>query len=1038
MKEGNIMGEIIASTYEIIDRIGSGGGGVVYLANHLRLGKRVVLKADKRKLTTRPEILRREVDALKDLSHTYIPQVYDFFVEGETVYTVMDYIEGESLDRPLKRGERFSQPQVISWACELLEALAYLHSPTHGTPPRGIVHSDIKPANIMVTPQGHICLIDFNIALALGEDNVVGRSAGYASPEHYGLDFSSDTPIMDDATEVMEIGDDTVPMTRSEYSSSSKKIVVPDTRSDIYSLGATLYHLLSGFRPAKDAIEVEALSESEFSPLLVQIITKAMNPNPDLRYQTAEEMLYALTHLRQNDPRAKRQKKNTIIVSSILTLTLIAGSFTSFVGLKRMEMTQKSLTLAEYSQNALSNGDPGLAIKYALDALPQRGSVFVPPYTSAAKKALADSLGVYDLDDGFKNHRMIELPSETFKTVISNDGKKGAAVYSFAVAVFDTETGETIVTLPTVKSALADVVFIDDNTIVYAGENGICAYDVREKKELWTGKPATSIALSADRKTVAAVYRNETFATIYEIDGKEKATVSFEGKKQRVVENDTFADPNDNLFAISNDGKFLAVSFDNGGLMIYDTTNADGSIEIYDISDYIHFEGGFYGQYLAFSSTMEGSSVFAVIDTVELAQTGGFELDSKIGVVANETGIYISNKSTVVKIHPITGEQEEVAYTDSDVRMFSNDTVSTIVATEKNDYVFFDKDANLLEQYNAGQTKCNFVNVAGDYAIIAGMDTPKVRIMKRKLYAESDLFNYDANYVHDEARINDDGTNVMLFNYKGFKLFDKNGTLISEVEIPDAEKVYDQQYRKKSGNLAVMYKNALRIYDGATGRILVEEPELKSVFYAPYGVSILDKENNLKLIDLDTGEVLVKEKANGEYAAYCGTVVDNSLIGDGELIGATKKGNQYYFAIKNGDVCSVFDSSKKKLFEAPVLEQSEAFFTSDAIVLSPLHGTPTVYSLTDGRKITDLEKDSYLTYITETNDYIVSEYVSASSERYAILLDKLTYEPLAYLPGLCDVSGEELIFDYYKGKLRKTRIYSIDELIGLAKGGDIR
>ena len=121
-----------------------------------------------------------------------------------------------------------------------------------------------------------------------------------------------------------------------------------------------------------------------------------------------------------------------------------------------------------------------------------------------------------------------------------------------------------------------------------------------------------------------------------------------------------------------------------------------------------------------------------------------------------------------------------------------------------------------------------------------------------------------------------------------------------------------------------------------------------------------------------------------------------------------------------------------------MLEQSEAFFTSDAIVLSPLHGTPTVYSLIDGRKIADLEKDSYLTYITETSDYIVSEYVSASSERYAILLDKLTYEPLAYLPGLCDVNGEEMIFDYYKGKLRKTRIYSIDELIGLAKGGDIR
>ena len=161
------MSQIIGSTYEIIGKLGAGGGGNVYLAWHLRLKKKVVLKIDKRRLSTRQDFLRREVDILKELNHPYIPKVYDFFVEGEAVYTVIEYIEGESLDKALKRGERFSQAQVVRWAVQLLDALSYLHSPVHGTPPKGYVHSDIKPANLMRTQDGNICLIDFNIALAL-------------------------------------------------------------------------------------------------------------------------------------------------------------------------------------------------------------------------------------------------------------------------------------------------------------------------------------------------------------------------------------------------------------------------------------------------------------------------------------------------------------------------------------------------------------------------------------------------------------------------------------------------------------------------------------------------------------------------------------------------------------------------------------------------------------------------------------------------------------------------------------------------------
>lgn len=1034
------MSEIIGGTYEIIDRIGSGGGGVVYLANHLRLNKKVVLKADKRHITTRPEILRREVDALKNLSHTYIPQVYDFFAENDTVYTVMDYIEGESLDRPLKRGEIFSRPQVIKWACELLEALSYLHSPIHGEPPHGIVHSDIKPANIMRTPQGHICLIDFNIALALGEENVVGRSAGYSSPEHYGLDFSTDTEFTGNTgrtgsteTEVMPDGESTVPMHSSE-NTYTKKTIIPDARSDIYSLGATLYHMISGVKPHKDAQKVTPLSAKEYNPQIVKIIAKAMSPNPDLRYQSAEEMLQAFRNLRKNDPRVKRFRRTSIIVGSILAVTILAGSFSSFIGLKRRDSTNESLAIAEYARNALDAGDIDLAVNYAIKALPNENGLFSHKYIPSAKKVLADALGVYDLSDGYKIWHTIELPSETFKAYLSPNGEKGVALYSFEAAVFDTANGKIIATLPIVQSALADAVFIDDNTLIYAGDNGISCYNIEKQEIVWTGKNATHIAVSADKKTIAAVYRDENFATIYDVNGNEKLSVPFKDKKQRVVNNDTFADPKDNLLSLSADGKFLGVSFDNGGLYIYDTTDIENDIEIYDVSDYTHFEGGFSGQYFAFSSTNEQESVFAIIDMTQLAQDGGFALDSRIGVAPNENGIYISNKSTAVKILPVTGEQTELAYADADITSFKATAGDTIVTTTKNDYIFYDKQARLIQQENAGQTKCDFVDIAGDYAIIAGVDTPKVRILQKKNYSDAELFKYDEQYEHDEARIKADGTTVTLFNYKKYNLFDINGKLIKSVDIPNAEKVYDQQYSKQSGNLAVMYDDALRIYSGTDGSVIFEAEGLNSVFYAPYGVSVFDKKGCLKLIDIDSGKVIETcENIDGDYAAYCGVVVDDNFLDGGKLIGASKLSNGYVYAIESDGMCSVYNDKQGKLFEMSISEQSEAFFTDGEIIISPLHGTPEVYSLSDGAKIADLEKDTYLTYITQLDDAIMSEYVSASGERYGILLDKNTYEPIAQMPGLTDIYNGELVFDYHRGSLRKTHFFTINELLSLAE-----
>ncbi|MCM1167752.1 MAG: serine/threonine-protein kinase, partial [Ruminococcus sp.] len=653
------MSELIMGTYEKLVHIGEGGGGEVFLARHLRLDKMVVMKADKRKVTTRPGLLRREVDVLKDLSHSYIPKVFDYFIENETVYTVMDYIDGESLDKPLKRGERFSQPQVIEWARELLQALSYLHSPTHGDPPRGYVHSDIKPANLMLTPQGTICLIDFNIALALGEENVVGASAGYASPEHYGLDYSSGFTAMsktqrtvaaNDKTELLESEID--PNAKTELlssdsvspSSSSIKRIMPDVRSDIYSTGATLYHLLCGKRPAKNATEVEPLSDKEFSKPLADIINKAMNPNPDLRYQTAEEMLYELEHLHENDPRVKRQRRGLIVFESVMCAALAIGVFTSFTGLKRIQAMDNALKLAEYSDNAMSQGNTDLAVDYAIQALPRKKSIFTPEPTAQAQCALAAALKVYDLSDSFKPERTVELPSAPLDMALSPDEKTFVCVCSAKTVIVSAESGEIIAELETDKSALSQVKYIDGSRIVYAAEGALKAYDISQKSEIWSGEAATSVAVSADCSTVAAVYKDNTYAVVYDAKtGVEKSRVDFGGRKQVVAYNDSFINPEINLFALNADGTMLAASFEDGSLLVWEIGSSEPLIEV-PTSPNTQFSGGFYKNTIAFSAISEGNSAFLGYDFEE-GKTVQSEASYPMYAMTDASGIYLKTEN---------------------------------------------------------------------------------------------------------------------------------------------------------------------------------------------------------------------------------------------------------------------------------------------------------------------------------------------------------------------------------------------------------
>jgi serine/threonine protein kinase len=293
-------GKILDGRYHIREQIGGGGFGAVYLAEDARFsGKNLVaVKKIQPRSEREAKALRLEADLLYNLNHPNLPKVSNCFQEDGAYFIVMDYITGEDLSEMLKRGKRFETAEVLGIADTVLDALEYLHS-------FPVFHRDIKPHNIKIDETGKIFLLDFGTAKGNLEDDTHTKA---------GQSVTGFTPFYAPLEQVLRVDTNSFLILQAEHEARLQRFLHyrTDERSDIYSLAATLFHLLSGRSPqnATSTFRARALWSNQPDPLptlvnlnpafpahLSQNLQKALAVEPQQRFQTAREFRNALKQI---------------------------------------------------------------------------------------------------------------------------------------------------------------------------------------------------------------------------------------------------------------------------------------------------------------------------------------------------------------------------------------------------------------------------------------------------------------------------------------------------------------------------------------------------------------------------------------------------------------------------------------------------------------------------------------------------------------------------------------------------------------------
>jgi eukaryotic-like serine/threonine-protein kinase len=333
-----VIGQTI-SHYTILDQIGAGGMGVVYLAHDEQLDRDVAIKvlppgtlADE----AARKCFRKEALALAKLNHPNIATVHEFGSQDGTDFLVIEYIPGLTLDAKLSVGA-LATKEVIAMGMQLAQGLSAAHK-------HGIVHRDLKPENLRLTPDGRLKILDFGLAQLMPHPSELGRTATLTKSQ----EVTGTLPYM--SPEQLRAG-------------------VADARSDIWSAGAVLYEMATGERPFDEKVAGALIDDiihkapssprslkSEVTPKLEAVILKCLEKEPIKRYQSAHELQADLERLSAGvSPLAGRRRLWPIVAATAVVVALLAAGGVCYLR-RSPKLTEKdTIVLADFAN---STGDP--------------------------------------------------------------------------------------------------------------------------------------------------------------------------------------------------------------------------------------------------------------------------------------------------------------------------------------------------------------------------------------------------------------------------------------------------------------------------------------------------------------------------------------------------------------------------------------------------------------------------------------------------------------------------------------------------------